>query len=127
MAPNTRNFSDVVPTTIAAPSVSSVGPSMREPFSIVLAIIAPTQRYGYVEAGRPAAPPKELRHIVDVRNASYAFLRKEPVPITDTNYKEYGVTTIPMYVLVDRQGIVRLYHAGRMTEEELDAAIRSLL
>jgi thiol-disulfide isomerase/thioredoxin len=92
-----------------------------------LAIVAPTQRYGYTEAGQPAAPARELHHIVSVRNTHYAFLRREPVPISEANYKEYGVTTIPMYVLVDRQGIVRLYHAGRMTEEELEAAIRKLL
>lgn len=92
-----------------------------------LAIVAPTQRYGYVEAGHPAAPSKELRHIVQVRDTHYGFLRGEPVPIGEANYKAYGVTTIPMYVLLDRQGIVRLYRAGRMTEEELEAAIRKLL
>jgi len=92
-----------------------------------LAIVAPTQRYGYVEGGRPAAPARELQHIVQVRDRHYGFLRHEAVPIGGANYKEYGVTTIPMYVLLDRQGIVRLYHAGRMTEAELDAAIRKLL
>jgi thiol-disulfide isomerase/thioredoxin len=92
-----------------------------------LAIVAPTERYGYVESGRPAAPARELRHIVQVRDTHYRFLRGEPVPISEANYKEYGVTTIPMYVLLDRQGIVRLYRAGRMTEEELEAAIRKLL
>jgi peroxiredoxin len=92
-----------------------------------LAIVAPTQRYGYVERGRPAAPDKELRHIIDVRNTHYSFLRDEPVPISEANYKEYGVTSMPMHVLVDRQGIVRLYRPGRMTEEELEAAIQKLL
>lgn len=92
-----------------------------------LTIVAPTQRYGYVEGGRPAAPAKELRHIVQVRDTHYLFLRNEPVPIDEANYREYGVTTIPMYVLLDRQGIVRLYRAGRMTAEELEAAIRGLL
>ena len=92
-----------------------------------LTIVAPTERYGYIDAGRPAAPARELRHIVSVRDAHYRFLRREPVPIGEANYKGYGVTTIPMYVLVDRQGIVRLYHAGRMTAEELEAAIRKLL
>lgn len=92
-----------------------------------LAIVAPTQRYGYVEGGRPAAPATELQHIVRTRDRHYGFLRQEPVPIGEANYKDYGVTTIPMYVLLDRQGIVRLYHAGRMTEHDLDSAIRKLL
>jgi thiol-disulfide isomerase/thioredoxin len=92
-----------------------------------LAIVAPTQRYGYVEGGRPAAPARELRHIVQVRDTHYVFLRNEPVPIGEATYREYGVTTIPMYVLLDRQGIIRLYRAGRITAEELEAAIRKLL
>jgi len=92
-----------------------------------LAIIAPTQRYGYVEAGRPAPPDKELRYIAQVRNSYYGFLRDQPVPVSEANYREYGVTSIPMHVLIDRQGIIRLYTPGRMTEEQLEAAIQKLL
>lgn len=92
-----------------------------------LSVIAPTQRYGYVAAGRPAPPDKELRYIIRVRDAAYGFLRDEPVPTSEANYKQYGVTAVPMNVLLDREGVVRLYHPGRMTEEELDVAIRKLL
>jgi thiol-disulfide isomerase/thioredoxin len=92
-----------------------------------LAIVAPTQRYGYVEGGRPAAPDKELRYIIQVRNTHYGFLHDEPVPVSESNYKEYGVTTVPMHVVLDRQGIVRLYQPGRMAEDELEAAIKKLL
>lgn len=92
-----------------------------------LTIVAPTQRYGYVESGRPAAPDKELRYIIQVRDTHYGFLHNEPVPVSEANYKEYGVTTVPMHVLLDRQGVVRLYQPGRMTEEELEAAIKKLL
>jgi peroxiredoxin len=92
-----------------------------------LAIVAPTQRYGYVEAGRLATPDKELRYTLKVRDTYYGFLRNEPVPVSEANYKEYGVTSIPMHVLLDRHGIIRLYRPGRMTEEELEAAIRELL
>lgn len=92
-----------------------------------LVLVAPTQRYGYVSGDRPASPDRELRHIVQVRDTSYAFMRKEPVPITDANYKQYGVASIPMHVLIDRTGIIRLYQPGRITAEELDQAIRKLL
>jgi len=92
-----------------------------------LALVAPTQRYGYVSEGRPAPPDKELRYIVQVRDGSYAFMRKESVPVTDANYKQYGVASIPMHVLIDRTGIIRLYQPGRITAEELDQAIRKLL
>jgi|SRR5215471_1948384 len=92
-----------------------------------LAIIAPTQEFGYVEGGRPAPPDKELRHIIQVRDSYYPFLRNEPVPISEVNIQEYGVDSVPTLVLLDREGITRLFHAGRMTEEELEAAILKLL
>jgi thiol-disulfide isomerase/thioredoxin len=90
-------------------------------------VVAPTQRYGYVAGGRPAPPDKELRYIAQVRDSYYKFLDQEPVPVSEANAKSYGANLIPLHVLIDRQGIVRLYHPGRMTEEELDGAIRSLL
>ena len=92
-----------------------------------LAIVAPTQRYGYVGAGRPAPPDRELRYIIQVRDTYYSFLRAEPVPLSDANPKAYAVTDMPTHVLLDRQGIVRLNQPGRMTEEELEAAIQKLL
>jgi peroxiredoxin len=106
---------------------SSIAKLLDKYRSSGLAIIAPTQRYGYVENGRPAPPDKELRYILQVRDTSYGFLRNEPVPVSEANYKKYGVTTVPMHVLLDRQGVIRLYHPGRLTEDELEAAIRKLL
>jgi hypothetical protein len=47
--------------------------------------------------------------------------------VTDANHKAYGVAAIPMHILVDRSGVVRLYRPGRMTEAELEAAILSVL
>jgi thiol-disulfide isomerase/thioredoxin len=88
-----------------------------------LAIVAPTRRYGYVENGRPAPPDKELRHIINVRDKHYAFLKRAAIPVTDANFKAFGVAAVPMHVLIDRSGTVRLYRPGRMTEAELEAAI----
>ncbi|MBI4266274.1 MAG: TlpA family protein disulfide reductase [Acidobacteria bacterium] len=92
-----------------------------------LRVVAPTQRFGYIVSGQDAPPDAELRHIVSVRDEYYGFLRNEPVPVSDANHKRYGVSSTPTLALVDRQGIVRLYRPGRMTEEELEAAIRKLL
>lgn len=92
-----------------------------------LTLIAPTRRYGFVGAGLPAAWDQERRHLLQVRDAYYGFLREVPVPISEANYREYGIDSIPTYVLIDRKGIVRLYNAGRMTEAELEAAIRKVL
>ena len=93
-----------------------------------LVIVAPTQRYGYTtrRAAR-ATPDEERRYIEQVRDASYAFLQSVPVPVSEKNHTVYGVSTTPTLVLVDRRGIVRLYHPGNMTEEELRAAIEPAL
>ena len=92
-----------------------------------LRVVAPTQRFGYIRAGDNAPPDAELRHIIEVRDEYYPFLRNEAVPVSEVNHKRYGVSSTPTLALVDRQGIVRLYHPGQMTEEELEAAIRDLL
>ena len=92
-----------------------------------LVLIAPTQRYGFVEEGRPAAPDQELRYIAHVRDTYYPFLRQVPTPVTDANYKQYGVDSVPTHVLIDRKGIIRLYRPGRITTEDLAAAIQRLL
>ena len=91
-----------------------------------LVLLAPTRRYGSFDA-RPASPESELQRIADVRDKHYSFMRTVPVPVSEAAHTDYGVTTVPMYVLVDRVGIVRLYHAGRMNQADLDAAIRKLL
>ena len=92
-----------------------------------LVVVAPTQRYGYTVQRTPASPDEELRYIAQIRDASYPFLRDEPVPVSELNHTRYGVSTTPTLVLVDRRGIVRLYHPGNMTHEELRAAIEPLL
>ena len=92
-----------------------------------LVVVAPTQRYGYTVRRAPASPDEELRYIGQIRDTFYPFLRDEPVPVSEVNHTRYGVSTTPSLVLVDRRGIVRLYHPGTMTEEELRAAIEPVL
>jgi len=92
-----------------------------------LVVLGPTQRYGYVAGGRPAAPDRELRYIAAVRDSHYAFLRQAPIPIGEGIHRAYGIASVPMLVLIDRIGVIRLYHPGRLTEDELDAAIASVI
>ena len=92
-----------------------------------LTIVAPTQRYGYVAGGAQASPDDELRYMIDVRDKHYGFLADLPVPISVANHERYGVSSTPTVVILDRQGIVRLYHPGRLTEEELESHLRPLL
>jgi thiol-disulfide isomerase/thioredoxin len=91
-----------------------------------LVAIAPTRLYGVFSDGRPASPDKELLHIVGVRDAFYPFLRRVPAPVSETNYKRFGVEEVPTLVVIDPNGNVRLRHAGRMTAEALDAALSPL-
>jgi len=90
-------------------------------------VIAPTQRYGYVARGEEATPRQELKYIDEVRRRFYPDLLDAPTPVSEANFKLYGASTTPTLVFIDRRGIVRLYHPGAMTIEELQAAVSSLL
>lgn len=92
-----------------------------------LTVLAPTQRYGYVAGGKSAGPKEERRYIDQVRQTYYSVLAGQAVPLSQTNHRRYGVSTTPTLVLMDRQGIVRLYQPGRMTEEELEPLVRRLV
>jgi thioredoxin-related protein len=43
--------------------------------------------------------------------------------VSEANFRNYGASTTPTLVVIDRQGIVRLYHPGAMTLDELRAAL----
>jgi thiol-disulfide isomerase/thioredoxin len=92
-----------------------------------LAIVAPTQKYGYVARGEEALPQAELAYIEDVRKRFYADVIDVPAPVSEENFRNYGASTTPTLVLVDRAGIVRLYHPGTMSYEDLRARIESVL
>ena len=92
-----------------------------------LGIIAPTQRYGYVAGGRKATADEEKAYIDQVRQTTYGQLKDIPVPLAPANLDRYGTSTTPTLVLVDREGFVRLYNPGRMTEEALEPLVRRAL
>ena len=91
-----------------------------------LVMIAPTQHYGYVANGDEAPPDQELAYIEQIRHQYYADLLAVPAPVSEANFRNYGASTTPTLVLIDRRGIVRLYHPGAMTLEELRAALDRL-
>lgn len=90
-----------------------------------LAIVGPTQRYGYVARGEEAGPADEANYIEKVRAASYGMLTMT-VPLSEENFKAWGASTTPTLVLVDRQGMVRLYRPGTMSYEDLSALVKGL-
>ncbi len=89
-----------------------------------LKIVFPTQKYGYAAGGVEATPAVELAYIERVREALYGSLIDGPTIVNETNVTRYGASTIPTFVLIDRLGIVRLYHPGVMEYAELRAAIQ---
>jgi thiol-disulfide isomerase/thioredoxin len=92
-----------------------------------LVILAPTQHYGYVARGEEAAPAEETRYIEKVWDSAFASLKGVPVPLSETNFWVYGSSTVPTEVLIDRKGIVRLYHPDVMPYGELAAAVEKIL
>lgn len=92
-----------------------------------LAIVAPTQRYGYVAGGAKASPEDELKYIVQIRDQYYPWMTNVAVPVSEADHERYGVSSTPTIVILDRDGIIREYHPGRMSEEELERAIRGLI
>ncbi|MCC6341678.1 MAG: TlpA family protein disulfide reductase [Bryobacterales bacterium] len=84
-----------------------------------LVIYGPTRYYGYVARGEDAPPEVEKPYIDRIRHEFYSGLLDMPVPVSEENFKIYGASTMPTLVLLDRQGLVRMYHPGKMTYEEL--------
>ena len=89
-----------------------------------LAIVGPTQHYGYIEGGAEATPAQESAYIEHVRKQLFSTF---PAPVSEENFKLYGASTTPTFVLIDKTGIVRMYHPGAMTYDDLAAKIKSLI
>ena len=100
---------------------------MRKYGSKGLKLIGPTRYYGYVARGETAPPDVEKPYIDVIRREYYTLLNKMPVPLSDANFVKYGAEATPTLVLLDRQGIVRWYHPGAATEQELSTHIDAVL
>jgi thiol-disulfide isomerase/thioredoxin len=92
-----------------------------------LALIGPTEYYGYVANGMDAPPAVEKPYIEQIRGQFYAPLSDMPAPLSNANFARYGASSTPTLVLVDRKGIVSWYHPGAATELELSSQIERAL
>lgn len=92
-----------------------------------LVVIAPTRLYGYTAQEENAPPATERPFIEKVYQRYYSKIPNAQVPVDAGNFQRFGASTTPTIVLVDRQGIVRLYNPGVMDEAALRAAIEPLL
>ena len=89
-------------------------------------IVAPTQRYGYVAKRAPADARTELEYIGQVAREFYGNVNWTS-PVSNESFASYGSSTTPTIVLIDRQGIVRLYHPGQMTKAELEPHVKAVV
>jgi thiol-disulfide isomerase/thioredoxin len=92
-----------------------------------LVLIGPTQRYGYVAGGKEAGPAEEVAYIDQVRRQFYGALGEMSVPVSEENFQNYGSSTTPTLVLIDSAGVVRMYHPGHMSYEELAPKVAAVV
>ena len=71
--------------------------------------------------------PNERQHIAGVLKESYPNLQNIAVPLSSETFNNYGVSSTPTLVLIDRAGIVRMYRPGRMTYEELAPRVAEIM
>ena len=92
-----------------------------------LTLVAPTKFYGYVARRAPAGPDEELAYLTGIRDSVYPWMKTLPVPISDQIFSQYGVSTTPTLVLVDRAGNVSKYNPGQLTTEQLEPLIQRIV
>ncbi len=92
-----------------------------------LAVVAPTQRYGYAAGGADASPQQELQYIKQVWQHYYPGLQEVSVPVSQANFKTYGASTTPTLVLINRSGHVSMYHPGAMAYADLRAEVEKAM
>jgi thiol-disulfide isomerase/thioredoxin len=89
-------------------------------------LVAPTQLYGYIGREEDVPAEKERAFIEKTWTESYKELAA-PHPVSAETMQRYGVSTTPTFAFIDRAGIVRRYHPGRLTEAALDRELASLV
>ncbi len=92
-----------------------------------LVLIGPTQKYGYIGSDNNVPPSVEVPYIEKIRKQYYAQVVDGPATVSERNFLTYGVSTTPTLALVDRHGVVRMYHPGGMKYEELRSSVKELL
>ena len=92
-----------------------------------LTLVAPTKFYGYVARREPAGQDEELAYLTGMRDSVYPWMKTTPVPISDQIFAQYGVSTTPTLVLIDRASNVSKYNPGRLTAEQLEPLIQAII
>ena len=85
--------------------------------------VALTRHYETGDSARAA----EFAVVDSVWAAVYPDMANVPRVVSTASMMEYGVSSTPTFVFVDRNGIVRRYTPTRMTEAELNREIAALI
>ena len=92
-----------------------------------LAILGPTQLYGYVSRGQDATPEQELAYLRGAYQERYPYPSWMSVPVSQQNFLNFGISTTPTLIIIDREGIVQLYNPGNLSYADLSAHVERLL
>ena len=92
-----------------------------------LVVLGPTQLYGYIARGEDATPEQELAYLRGAYQERFPIPSWMSAPVSQRNFLEFGVSTTPTLVVIDREGIVRLYNPGDLPYEELAPHVERLL
>ncbi len=92
-----------------------------------LVVVGPTQPYGYAAGGVEAPRAEEVKYIEAVWQQHYSQIAGMTVPVSEENFKSWGASTTPTLVLINKRGVVRLYHPGKMPFDELQTRVAVLL
>ncbi len=90
-------------------------------------VVGPTRFWGYTAGGQNATPEQELDYLKNTYQQAYPVPSWMDVPISTQNFLNFGVSSTPTLVLVDREGIVRLYNPGDLSHDDLAKHIERLL
>ena len=100
---------------------------LHEEYGDQIVILGPTQLYGYISRGQDATPEQELAYLRGVYQERFPIPSFMSVPVSQQNFVDFGVSTTPTLVVIDPEGVVRLYNPGDMSYEELRPHIQRLL
>lgn len=92
-----------------------------------LKILGPTQLYGFRSRGEEATPEQELAYLQGDYQDRFPMPSWMSMPVSQDNFLEFGVSTTPTMVVIDREGVVQLYNPGNLTYDELAAHVERLL
>jgi thiol-disulfide isomerase/thioredoxin len=92
-----------------------------------LVVLAPTRLYGVVPKVEHPSEKLESEQVESVWKESYSGLDDVAHPISDPMMLAYGVSSTPTLVLIDKNGLVRMYEPFRMSDRALSERIDAML